>query len=162
MSGLSSSYINAKLLSAGTTNKTKQLILDFLNTANTAEDIAGKEPEEGPVYDDPSKGYGDQIRDYDIGVDVAKRILQKRSDLGGTFSGLSQLAHIDYFGKDKFNDLIYSFSMPSDNIAAIKSNRNSAFWKGTGIIIVFWAIFHNNSERYLLLLIFYYWVKLNK
>ena len=53
-------------------------ILDFLNAAKTAADIAGVEPVEGPVFDDPTKGYGDHVRDYDIGMTVAARIISER------------------------------------------------------------------------------------
>ena len=67
MAGLTASYINNKLAAEGTTNKTKDLILEFLNTAPSKAAIAGTEPMEGPVFDDPEEGYGDQIRDYDIG-----------------------------------------------------------------------------------------------
>ena len=77
MAGLTASYINNKLSAEGTTNKTKDLILEFLNNAPSAAAIAGTEPIEGPVFDDPEEGYGDQIRDYDIGITVAQRIIKK-------------------------------------------------------------------------------------
>ena len=51
----------------------KDLILEFLNTAPSAAAIAGTEPKEGPVFDNPEEGYGDQIRDYDIGKTVAQQ-----------------------------------------------------------------------------------------
>lgn len=38
-------------------------ILNFLNESATAEDVACTEPQEGPVHDDTTKGYGDQIKD---------------------------------------------------------------------------------------------------
>ena len=53
MAGLTASYINNKLAAEGTTNKTKDLILEFLNSAPSAAAIAGTEPMEGPVFDDP-------------------------------------------------------------------------------------------------------------
>lgn len=88
----------------------QQRILDFLNSAQTAADIAGSEPQAGPVHDDPSRGYGDQERDYDIGPLVAQRILDRRATIGPAgFTDLSQLSNVRALGKDKFNDLVYSF-----------------------------------------------------
>ena len=92
MAGLSTWFINNKLAAEGTTTKTRQLILDFLNTASSAAAIDGSEPMEGPVFDDPDEGYGDQYRDYDIGRTVAQRIINKRNSIGG-FSNLNQLAY---------------------------------------------------------------------
>ncbi len=90
--------------------ETQKRISNFLNEATTAADIAGTEPQEGPVHDDPSQGYGDQIKDYDIGLKVAQRILDKRATLGTSgFTDLSQLSDIDGFGQDKFDDLVHSF-----------------------------------------------------
>lgn len=123
MGGLSVWYINNKLAAEGTTNKTKQLILDFLNTASSPAAIAGTEHQEGPVFDDPDEGYGDQYRDYDLGKTVAQRIISKRNSLGG-FTNLNQLAGINYLGPDKFNDLLYSFSQRVTEISAIKFNFN--------------------------------------
>jgi hypothetical protein len=125
MGGISSSYINWKLAAEGTTQATKDLILQFLNNASGAAGIAGTEPVEGPIVDDPTEGYGDQVRDYDIGLDVAQRIVNKRNSLGG-FTNLNQLAGINYFGKDKFNDLVFSFSRIVYEISAIRFNWNSA------------------------------------
>ena len=125
MAGLSASYINWKLAAEGTTQATRNLILDFLNHAPNAAAIAGIEPVSGPVVDDKTEGYGDQVRDYDIGIDVAQRILNKRNSLGG-FTSLTQLAGISHFGKDKLNDLIFSFSRIVHAITAIQFNWNSA------------------------------------
>ncbi len=88
-------------------------ILDFLNGAETAEEIAGIEPVSGPVYDDPTKGYGDQLKDYDIGITVAARIINVRNTTyGGRFTTLDQVRSIRYVGEDKINDLIFSFGDP--------------------------------------------------
>ena len=79
MSGLTAAYINWKMASEGTTAATKSIILDFLNAAPTAATIAGIEPVEGPVVDETGVGYGDQVRDYDIGITVAQRIINNES-----------------------------------------------------------------------------------
>jgi hypothetical protein len=109
--------------SEGITERTKELILEFLNDAPSAAAIAGQEHVEGPVFDDPEEGYGDQVRDYDIGVTVAQRILNKRNRLGG-FTDLSQLANISHFGRDKFHDLLYSFAKRVLNVVGIRFNYN--------------------------------------
>jgi hypothetical protein len=112
------------LSTEGTTNKAKELILEFLNTAQSAAAIAGTEPKEWPVFDDPKEGYGDQIRDYDICKTVAQRIINKRNALSG-FTDPSQLADINRFGQDKFNDLLYSFSKRVTQISAVRFNFHS-------------------------------------
>ena len=100
----------ATFTGAGIEPDVQQRILNFLNSAVSAVDIAGIEPQEGPVYDDPTKGYGDQVKDYDIGLVVAQRILDKRTTLGTSgFTDLSQLSNIKGLGQDKFDDLVYSF-----------------------------------------------------
>lgn len=100
----------ATFTGAGIEPEIQQRILNFLNSAAVATDIAGIEPQEGPVYDDPTKGYGDQVKDYDIGIAVAQRIIDKRTTLGTSgFTDLSQLSNIKGLGQDKFDDLVYSF-----------------------------------------------------
>ena len=86
-------------------------ILDFLNQANVAEEIAGKEPMRGPVLDDPTIGARPGIQGYDIGLKVAQSILARRDSLpDNKFTDISQLNGISYFGQDKFDDLVYTFS----------------------------------------------------
>ncbi|TNF43897.1 MAG: hypothetical protein EP310_04005, partial [Bacteroidetes bacterium] len=88
-------------------------ILDFVNVAKKPEDIAGEEPQEGPVFDNPATGLGDQIRDYDIGMTVAARIISERNKLGPAgFTSIDQLYKVRYVGMDKINDLVYSFGSP--------------------------------------------------
>lgn len=100
----------AKITGYSVDPATTRRILDFLNSAQTASEIAGIEPAVGPVYDSPRSGYGDQLEDYDIGELVASRIVARRISYGSTgFTALSQLSNIDGFGRDKFNDLVYSF-----------------------------------------------------
>lgn len=124
MAGLSSLYITNKLAAENVDTKTQELILQFLNDAPNAAAIAGVEPAEGPIVDDPLEGYGNQISDYDIGHDVAKRIINKRNSLGG-FTHLNQLSGISYFGADKFNDLLYSFKQTIYQVTAIKFNYHT-------------------------------------
>jgi hypothetical protein len=124
MSGISSFSISNKLVVEGTTEATKNLILEFLNGAASASVIAGTEPQEGPVVDDPTSGFGDQVRDYDIGIEVAQRIIAKRNSLG-SFASLTQLADIKGFGADKFNDVLYSFSQLVSEVSAINFNFNT-------------------------------------
>jgi hypothetical protein len=99
-------------------------ILDFINSAEKAADIAGIEPAEGPVFDDPTTGYGDQIKDYDIGLTVAARIISERKKLGPSgFTSLDQLFAVRYVGIDKINDLVYSFSDPVHFTKVDKVNK---------------------------------------
>ena len=87
-----------------------QRIVTFLNCAKFAGDIAGLEPQVGPVVDDPTTGPGDQVRDYDIGTIVAERILERRSTFPNErFSEITQIDNIAGLGQDKLDDLAYSF-----------------------------------------------------
>ncbi|MCB0428629.1 MAG: helix-hairpin-helix domain-containing protein [Flavobacteriales bacterium] len=65
------------------------------------------------VEDDPNTGYGDQIDDYDIGVLVAKRIVDTRT-ANGPYKTLQQLRDVKGMGVDKINDLAYTFRTVSN------------------------------------------------
>lgn len=123
MSGLSTSTIHALLAAEGADAATQGLLLQFLNAAPSAVALAGAEPQHGPVEDSPSSGSGDQLRDYDIGLVVAQRILARRAALGG-FSSLAQLQQVKGFGADKFRDLLYSFMRSVHGIAGIQFNMH--------------------------------------
>ncbi len=104
----------ATFTSDGIDPEIQQRVLEFLNTVSVDSEIAGIEPQEGPVLDDPTKGYSGQRGGYDIGLTVAQRILDKRATLGDAgFTDLSQLSGISGLGQDKFDDLIYTFSHSS-------------------------------------------------
>lgn len=104
----------ATFRSDGIDPEIQRRVLEFLNAATVDSEIAGIEPRDGPVFDDPTRGYSNQRRGYDIGLTVAQRILDRRAMLGDAgFTDLSQLSDIRGFGQDKFDDLIYSFSAPS-------------------------------------------------
>ena len=88
--------------------------IKLLNNMSSAKELAGIEPQDGPVVDNPFTGYGDQIDDYDIGITVANRIINKRNGYAGKkFSNLRQLRGISGFGVDKLNDLLYSVDCPA-------------------------------------------------
>ena len=133
MSGLSATYISNKLAAEGISAQTQQLILAFLNNASSAEEIAGIEPQEGPVYDDPDKGFGDQSGDYDIGLTVAQRIIDKRNTLAGGFTDLTELSGISHFAEDKFDDLLYSFRVGAECSEAFEVNVKCFGAVGDGI-----------------------------
>lgn len=79
--------------------------LNFLNRAQTAKDIT-----EGAVMDDPFEGPAEL--GYVIGEVVAQRILDQRDGLPEKkFTSVTQLNGISGFGDDKFNDLVYTFSL---------------------------------------------------
>jgi len=97
----------AKISGIGIDKAISSAVLSFLNNVQTAQDITSL----SHIKDDIKFGYGDQIKDYDIGEEVAKRILEKREKLGGQFTDLSQLSDIKGFGIDKFNDLVNAFTV---------------------------------------------------
>lgn len=105
---LNINYIRSQVEAKGILPVYELAILDYLNNAQNAVEIAGMEPKGGPIWDDPNSGYSGDRRGYDIGEKVAQRILDRRKELGG-FSSLDDLVGIPYFGPDKFNDLLYTF-----------------------------------------------------
>ncbi len=85
--------------------------LQFVNTCQNAKELAGSEPEVGPVYDSLTSGYGDQVKDYDIGETVAQKIVDCRRSLPNQkFDSLEELLEVRGFGNDKLNDLRFSFT----------------------------------------------------
>ena len=83
----------------------------YLNACQTWQEIAGEEPEDGPIIDSPFSGYGDQIDDYDIGEKIAKDILDARDALPGKqFVNLQQVRAVKGVGEDKINDILYTFN----------------------------------------------------
>ena len=97
-------------------------ILHFLNNAKVPEEIAGAEPQEGPVFDNPDTGYGDQIKDYDIGIGVATKLINQRPASG--YTSLHQIAAIKGLGIDKINDLIYSFCFGDYDLSTVKEETS--------------------------------------
>lgn len=70
-------------------------ILEFLNSARTSKDIA-----------DAVEFYGER----DVGLKVAERILQKRSEMGGSFKSLDDIANVPQVGAKRFTDIVLSAS----------------------------------------------------
>ncbi|PZX49873.1 baseplate J/gp47 family protein [Algoriphagus chordae] len=88
----------------------KSKVLDFINKAKIWQDIAGVEPQAGPIFDDPESGKHRPFRGYDIGEVTAKNILSKRDSYPGKlFTEFEQLTAVRGIGDDKTIDLLYSF-----------------------------------------------------
>ncbi|MGM0460097.1 MAG: baseplate J/gp47 family protein [Bacteroidota bacterium] len=100
--------------SEGVSNEVAERILSFLNRAETWQEIAGVEPQAGPVFDDPATGYSDSRPGYDIGKKTANEILKYRKNElpGEQFSRLKEVRAVPGVGEDKINDLIYTFRNP--------------------------------------------------
>lgn len=86
-------------------------VLTFLNDAKTWQDIAGVEPQAGPVFDNPELGVHRPFRGYDIGEITAKNILAARDAIlpSKKFTSLAQVDAVRGMGPDKIADLIFSF-----------------------------------------------------
>lgn len=88
----------------------KSKVVDFINNAKTWQDIAGVEPQAGPIFDDPEQGNHRPFRGYDIGEVTAKNILSKRNSYPGKkFTEFNQVTSVRGIGEDKTIDLLYSF-----------------------------------------------------
>lgn len=85
-------------------------ILDFLNNAKTWPDIAGIEPQAGPVFDNPEIGNHRPFGGYDIGEITAKNILSKRATFSDDrFGDIKDVESVRGMGVDKMADLRYTF-----------------------------------------------------
>lgn len=101
---------------------TRAAMLDFLNRAPDATYLSS----EKYLRDDPSTGYGDQVRDYGIGKTVAERIIDMRDrQPGGDFASLDLLNEVAYFGQDKLDDLAFTLGN-----ATLHRNRAELFVDG--------------------------------
>ncbi|GMQ25622.1 hypothetical protein Aoki45_23040 [Algoriphagus sp. oki45] len=91
--------------------------LKFINSAKKWQDIAGIEPQAGPIHDDPEIGTHRPFSGYDIGEITAKNILAYRDSLlGKVFRDLEDVKDVRGMGEDKYHDLIYSFQKQTHQI----------------------------------------------
>jgi len=86
MIDLSLSCISWKLAAERTTLATEGLIFELLNNPSYASTIGGVKPMSGPVVDDATESDSNQVRDRNVGVDVAQCIITKRNSLGAPAS----------------------------------------------------------------------------
>lgn len=99
-------------------------ILNFLNQAQSIDDIVGK------VLDDPNSGGSGTI-----GETVAAHILEKRNSLQfGRFSEISELEGIPGLGEDKMRDLIFTLG-----VRAADAFRKSMY---NGVLFDNWSLEH--------------------
>ena len=102
-----------------------QRIIDFFNSAQTAEEIRDTVKDD-PMFGDHSNPDAKPIA---IGLTVAQRILDHRNSLpGNRFRTITQLNGIQGLGEDKFRDLIYTFRQSADE-AFIESMYNGVIYK---------------------------------
>ncbi|MCF0039778.1 baseplate J/gp47 family protein [Dyadobacter fanqingshengii] len=98
-------------------------VLDFLNRANVWQDIAGLEPQAGPVFDNPEIGFHRPFMGYDIGEVTAKNILSKRNSLPrNRFTHLDQVDSVRGMGPDKIADLLFSFQTQKHELKDLGAN----------------------------------------
>jgi hypothetical protein len=98
-------------------------VLAFLNSAKTWQEIAGLEPQAGPVFDNPELGTHRPFQGYDIGEVTAKNILSKRASLpGNLFRDLSEVDSVRGMGADKVADLIFSFQSQKHELTDLGAN----------------------------------------
>ncbi|GMQ30006.1 baseplate J/gp47 family protein [Algoriphagus confluentis] len=91
--------------------------LNFINSVKTWQDIAGIEPQAGPIFDDPERGSHRPFSGYDIGEITAKNILAYRDSLDDkVFDELEEVKEVRGMGEDKYHDLIYSFQKQAHQI----------------------------------------------
>lgn len=98
----------------GDSTEVAERIFNFLNGAETWQDIAGIEPQSGPVFDDPTTGHSGSRPGYDIGKKTANEILKYRKNelSAGRFTKLEEVRAVPGVGEDKINDLVYTFRNP--------------------------------------------------
>ncbi|SIO07595.1 baseplate J/gp47 family protein [Algoriphagus halophilus] len=92
------------------TSDEKSAALEFLNKVTHWKEIAGIEPQFGPVIDNPEFGKHRPFKGYDIGEVAAKNILSKRNSLPSKkFASIEQVKEVRGIGEDKYQDLLYTF-----------------------------------------------------
>lgn len=82
---------NAYIRPEDVSSEDAKKVLDFLNSAQTPEEIA--ETVEIPG-------------ELDVGIRVAQRILARREELGGAFSDLKQVADVPMVGPERFTEIV--------------------------------------------------------
>ena len=88
----------------------EEAILAFLNKAQSWEEIAGIEPQGGPIFDNPELGTHRPFKGYDIGETTARNILSLRNTFAGDkFTTIDQVKSVRGMGEDKIADLYFSF-----------------------------------------------------
>lgn len=98
-------------------------ILNFLNNAKSWPDIAGIEPQAGPVFDNPEIGNHRPFMGYDIGEVTAKNILSKRASLpNNRFTNLDQVDAVRGMGLDKMADLRFTFRTQKHELKDLGAN----------------------------------------
>ncbi len=98
-------------------------ILDFLNKAQNWPDIAGIEPQAGPVFDNPEIGNHRPFMGYDIGEITAKNILNTRASLpDNKFTNLVQVRDVRGMGEDKMADLKFTFRTQKHELKDLGAN----------------------------------------
>ncbi|MCP4341030.1 MAG: hypothetical protein GY799_19620 [Desulfobulbaceae bacterium] len=68
-----------------------QLVLDFLNGAQTIEEIADTI---------------EIVGELDVGLRVARRLLDRRDAVGGAFTNIQQVADTPYVGPERFTEIV--------------------------------------------------------
>ncbi|WP_332912561.1 baseplate J/gp47 family protein [Algoriphagus boritolerans] len=95
----------------------------FLNKAKAWPDIAGIEPQSGPVLDNPETGNHRPFMGYDIGEITAKNILSKRATLlNNKFANLDQVESVRGMGEDKMADLKFTFRTQKHELKDLGAN----------------------------------------
>ncbi len=104
-------------------NTIEDEVLAFLNRAKTWQDIAGLEPQAGPVFDNPELGTHRPFQGYDICEVTAKNILSKRATLAGDqFTKLEQVDSVRGMGSDKMADLQFSLQTQKHELKDLGAN----------------------------------------
>lgn len=117
-------WIPGKVLNPQSDAEVESAVLDFLNSAKNWQEIAGIEPVQGRVFDDPEQGNHRPFKGYDIGEITAKNILNRRNALpGGKFRSIPQVENVRGVGDDKIHDLKYSFR---NTLHRIKQNGDES------------------------------------
>ena len=82
-----------------------QRVLEFLNAAQTAEEIADAVEIPG---------------ERDVGIGVAQRILERRRELGGRFTTLQQVYDVPQVGPERFTEIVTTISRREDTMTQMR------------------------------------------
>jgi hypothetical protein len=106
----------------------QELLLTYLNGIQKWEDLAGVEPQLGPILDGPETGYSTpKSKGYDIGQATAEKLLKERAKMPNQrFATMQQLIRVPGIGVDKMNDLLYSLCQSQVETSGINQVKAQA------------------------------------
>ena len=125
MPGLTKRKIERFALARGHGEFADCLLIDFLNAARTAQQVATVNNDIVPAQVPDMDGREVLIKSFQLPLEAGKEIVAKRESLGGSFSKLSQLSSLATLGNTELGILINAFSVANVELNGVWFDHNS-------------------------------------